>query len=256
MKKTLLAFMMSISFVNIQGFAATNGTASWSYSGNTGPSNWGQLCANGPLQSPINIPSSVRNTPDLLNINYGATPLVIVDNGPTTVTHGHGVQVNFPAGKETINVNGTTYELMQLHFHTPSENELQGQSFPAEIHFVHQGPNGKVAVIAVFIKVGKANASLQNIINHIPSEIGQAMTVPGDNINPMALIPARENYYSFMGSLTTPPCSEGVEWMVMESPISASPAQIDALTNAAGGPNARPIQPLNHRNVTASVQKI
>ena len=273
-KKTLCTLIISSSFIGLHAYAATNSsgaTVQWTYSGNTGPSDWAKLnpdfalCGQGKAQSPINIPSATHNIPDLLDINYVSAPLIEMDNGLTTlmlgntstvINDGHGLQVNFPSSKETINLDGTVYNLVQFHLHTPSENTLSGHPFAGEIHFVHQGPNGKVAVIAVFIKVGKANPTLQEIINHLPKQEGQAVAVQSETINPANLIPARQNYYSFKGSLTTPPCTEGLEWLVMINPITASQAQIDALTAATGGHTARPIQPLNNRPVTASVQKI
>ncbi len=271
-KKQSLILILSLGLW-ANGFAATDATATqvaWSYSGQSGPQNWGQLnpdfnlCGTGKTQSPINITGTWPNTPDFLNINYVSAPLIIMENGPTTlelghtktiVNTGHGTQVNFSSSGEQIDLDGTPYQLVQFHIHTPSENQLQGKRFPAEIHFVHQGPQGQVAVIGVFVKIGKPNATLQEIIDHIPQKVGIPVTVAGVKINPAQLIPMRQNYYQFKGSLTTPPCTEGLEWLVMINPISASQAQINALTAAAGGPNARPIQPLNGRKIMASVEK-
>lgn len=269
-----LALTMALSFASVHGVAAIDSagaTVPWSYSGTTGPAHWAalnpdfSLCAQGKMQSPIDVPDSVTNIDDMLNVNYHSAPLSIMENGPTAlllgntqtlVNEGHGVQVNFAPNTEVIDFDGTPYSLVQLHFHTPSETLLQGHSYPAEIHLVHQGPNGQVAVIAVFIKLGKANPALETIIHNIPKTVGQAVSVPGTTINPFMLLPARQNYYHFLGSLTTPPCTEGLHWIVMINPITATQSEINALTTAAGGPNARPVQPLNQRRITASVEKI
>lgn len=240
----------------------------WSYKGNDGPERWGTLspqfaaCANGRLQSPINIPTDTKTALSTLKINYRPAPLVIVEEGttdlmigsqPTVVKEEH-VQVNFPRDRttETIDLNGKKYRLLQFHLHTPSENQWHGRSFPMEIHFVHQGEDGKLAVIGVFVKAGKENPTLQKIIDHLPHEDEKPIEVKGVNINPTDLLPTKYSHYSFLGSLTTPPCSETVQWFVMSEPITASPLQINKLRKVVEGNNARPVQPLNDRSVTFS----
>jgi carbonic anhydrase len=270
---TLYTLLISGSFVSLPAFAApeaAGANVSWTYSGALGPQNWANLdpdfslCSEGKTQSPINIPENVPNVTDLLSIHYVPSPLVIMENGntalmlgdvPTVFNDGHSIQVNFNNAKETINFDGTHYQLLQFHFHTPSETTINGKAFAGEIHFVHQGPNGSAAVLAVLIKPGKANPALQEILDHLPAQTGKASIAAGQNINPAALLPVSQNYYHFMGSLTTPPCTEGLQWFVLTQPITASPAQIRALTTAIGGPNARPTQPLNQRALTASVDQ-
>lgn len=259
---------LALSALSITAYAANDSgvKVAWGYEGSTGPANWGNLnpdfaaCGNGTTQSPVNISNKVVNGENELSIYYQADPLVVVDDGDTTlrigktqtvIKDGHGLQVNFPTKfeKEIIKLSGREYQLLQFHMHTPGENKLHGKSFPLELHFVHQGRNGTVAVIGVFVRTGEANPVLQKIIDHIPDEIGVAKTIEGEKINPRDLIPMGRKYYTFMGSLTTPPCSEGLRWIVMQDSITASAEQIEKIKAAAHGANARPIQPLNDRKV-------
>lgn len=242
----------------------------WGYKGNIAPARWGQLspqfatCATGKEQSPINITRKIIKTAGVLGIHYQPAPMLIVDDGSTElmlgdtqtiVDDGHGIQLNFPNIKEEVTWNDHAYHLVQLHIHTPSENAWHGQQFPLEIHFVHQGADGKVLVIGVLAKAGAANLALQKMIEHLPQEKGKVFPVQGEYINPYDLIPSKHNYFSFRGSLTTPPCTEGLQWVVMAEPLTASPAQIVALRKAANGANARPLQPLNGRQIFYSTTR-
>lgn len=240
----------------------------WGYKGNTGPIHWGELssdfavCSSGKTQSPIDIPRKTMKQIESLEIHYEPAPLVIMDDGPTElmigknqtiINDGHGIQVNFKAAdKEFITFNQQQYHLVQFHFHSPSENAWHGQAFPLEVHFVHQGPDGQLAVIGVFIKGGASNPAIEKIVSHLPSEEGKAFPIKDEAINPLDLLPSDRRLYSFAGSLTTPPCSEGVHWFMMAEPITATPAQIVELRKAAGGVNARPIQPLHGRVINYS----
>lgn len=240
----------------------------WSYSGNTGPSAWATLspdfalCSNGTSQSPIDI-----NTHEMLpaeqnplQINYSTAPLNIVEDGLTTlqipgktiqINDGHTIQLDFLAdsSKETIRIGDTEFKLVQLHFHTPAENQINGKIYPAEIHFVHQGPNGRLAVIGVFIKPGNNNPLISRILANLPKTKGTVQEVKDAAINPAELLPQNKLFYSFLGSLTTPPCAENVTWMVMANPIEASASQIQKLRYAIAEDNARPVQPLNNRRI-------
>ena len=163
------------------------------------------------------------------------------------------MQLNFHTDpRESISLNGKDYKLVQFHIHTPSEHLWHGQSFAMEIHFVHQGENGELAVIGVFVKGGAENSALQKIVNNLPERNGIEQTINGEQINPADLLPAKHDYYSYAGSLTTPPCSEGVQWIVLSEPITASPAQILKIRKAAKGANARPMQALNERELMFS----
>lgn len=266
----LLAFIMSFGGVFHSALAMesndSGSTIKWGYKGDIGPENWSQisprfaLCSNGQLQSPINIKHKGELVPNRLVINYKPAPIRIIDDGVTSLTirntqtiinDGHTVQLNFlPRSKETISFDGIKYRLVQLHFHNPSENEWRGETFPMEIHFVHQDDNGHVAVIGVFIEGGSANSELQKIIMHLPKVHRKQEVIQDEQINPERLLPEQESYVMFKGSLTTPPCTEGINWLVMTEPITASPAQIDALVRSIGEKNARPIQVRNGRFIS------
>jgi carbonic anhydrase len=185
----------------------------------------------------------------LTELNIGGNQAIIND--------GHTIQANFHAKPvlESIRYAGNTYQLLQLHFHSPSENELNGESAPLEIHFVHQGPDGKVVVVGVLVKGGSFNPTLQSIIDHLPQPDGKEYIVDNEMINPQDLFPLDHDYYSFIGSLTTPPCLQGLEWIVMAGTITASPGQIAIIRKAIGGSNARAVQPLNHRVIAYSMGK-
>ncbi len=269
-KVTLMQrLLLSLFFCLTSAYANTEDSAvlvKWGYLGHLGPQYWAQLsptfgmCAKGKKQSPINIPHAVTTSSNALTLHYALAPMMIVNDGTTAllfgitqtvIEDGHGIQLNFPKRgvAESMTLNDKTYRLVQFHLHTPSENQLQGQSYPMEIHFVHQGQEGEVAVLGVFVKSGPENKALQRIIDHIPSEKGIPFPIPGERINPVDLLPVNQDYYSFIGSLTTPPCSEGVHWAVMAEAITASPAQIVALKKAADGANARPVQSLHGRSI-------
>ncbi len=240
-------------------------TVAWGYTGKTGPSFWGQLdssfatCANGKMQSPIDITGYLAAKKNSLQFNYHLSPLNIVYDGLTqldfnhhqeVINDGHTIQVNFPAQgpEEIISYQGKNYRLIQFHIHAPSENLYDGVAYPLEIHFVHQG-DGNLAVVGVFVVPGKPNPTLQTIIDHLPTTKGKVMTLDNVNIQPSGLIPDNISYYRFDGSLTTPPCTEGVKWIVMRNSITASSEQINQLKAAIGQANARPVQPLNQRKI-------
>ena len=265
LQRILLA--MTLIVMSVTAWAANDAAVKtpWGYEGDKGPAHWASLdpafalCGNGKFQSPINISNKVVNGTDKLIIHYRPAEMVILDNGTTDlligdtqtiINDGHGVQLNFSlVSNETIRFNNINYRLVQFHIHTPSENKIDGYTFPLEIHFVHQSAHGEVAVISVFATRGKDNPDLQKIIQHLPQEEGEELAIPGEHINPMNLIPEKQNFYTFEGSLTTPPCSEGLQWIVMNETITASPQQIRKLKQAANGSNARPVQPLNNRPI-------
>lgn len=265
--RSLLIASTLLGFLSTTCYAIDNVATrvKWGYQGNIGPADWAKLnpnfilCANGKEQSPIDIPYASSKQDAKLSINYVSAPFVIVDDGTTDLTigktqmvfnDGHGIQLNFPEStKEYITYDGHRYRLVQFHMHTPSETKVHGEAMPLEIHFVHQGENGSAVVIGVFVTSGPANKKLQEIIDHLPREKGKEMAVDGLEINPLELLPNNRNYYSFPGSLTTPPCAEGIQWIVMSDSISASPEQIEKLKKAMNGNNARPVQSLNDRKV-------
>jgi carbonic anhydrase len=159
------------------------------------------------------------------------------------------VQVNLPAGNNLV-VDGKKLELLQFHFHTPSEEAVAGKHAAMVAHFVHKDEDGKLGVVAVLIQPGKTNPAWAPIFAHLP-RVGEQVTVDGLSLDLPALLPAKKGYYSFEGSLTTPPCSEGVKWMVLKEPVKLSPQQIKAFRQVYNA-NARPLQPLNGRVVKES----
>jgi carbonic anhydrase len=269
-------FISSCSFFTASVFAEVNNSGvliKWGYKGNTGPIRWGQLspafvlCLEGQLQSPININRNrqFQNKPHNLVIHYQPAPLAIVDDGVTeltlgklqTIIHdGHGIQLNFSSqsAQEKVVFENKEYHLVQFHFHSPSENALNGQTFPLEVHFVHQSADGHVLVIGIFIKAGASNPAIQKIIQNLPEVEGVEHIVSKEQINPATLLPANQEYYSFMGSLTTPPCTEGLQWIIMPHAARATPGQILLLRKAMGGDNARPVQSRNHRKIYFSYE--
>lgn len=258
-------FLCAIFFSTLSAFAQQQpGEVIWGYSGVNGPNNWGnlsipfELCVNGKSQSPIDISNATSSHRSNLQISYQPAPLTIMNEGFTTLTmdqqtlevnDGKSIQVNFSKDvPEMMKFGNIQYQLLQFHFHTPAEHQLNGKNFPAEIHFVNQGPTN-IAVIGVFVKAGRENAEIQKILNNIPKEHDAPKTINNIVINPMQLLPTNRSYFTYAGSLTTPPCLENVQWIVMEQPIEASTNQIQKLRAAIGEDNVRPIQPLNGRRI-------
>jgi carbonic anhydrase len=218
----------------------------WAYEGPEGPAHWGdespayEACKLGKQQSPIDIRGAKAAKLPPLAFSYQASPLHIINNG-------HTIQVNVPPGS-FLNVGGKQYALVQFHFHHPSENELNGKAFPMEAHLVHKDTDGKLAVVAVLLAGGKTNAFIASLWKAIPPQEGEESAPEGVTVDPNRLLPPSHAYFTFPGSLTTPPCSEDVTWFVLRTPVSLSQGEVSAF--AAKYPNnARPVQPLNGRTV-------
>jgi len=220
----------------------------WDYDGEFGPENWGKInpawaqCGKGNRQSPIDIRDGMKVNLDEIDFDYRPSTFSEIDNG-------HTVQVNV-AGGNAINVGNQRYELVQFHFHRPSEEKINGKGTEMVVHLVHRGARGQLAVVAVLLERGKANEAIQTVWNNIPLEKGTLGT-PGVDLDPLELLPNRREYYTYMGSMTTPPCTENVLWMVMKQPMTASPAQM-ALFSRLYPLNARPIQENGGRMVKES----
>ena len=218
----------------------------WGYEGENGPERWSKLdpafamCSLGRNQSPIDIGDTLDAPLKPLGIAYRPGASKITNNG-------HTVQVDFAPGS-TLSVDGRSFELKQFHFHAPSENRVGGRSFPLEAHLVHADKEGNLAVVAVMFSEGTEHPALARLWRALPDGAGKSST-PDPGISAVSLLPADRDYYRYNGSLTTPPCSEGVRWLVMKKPVSASGAQIAAFVRAVGVPNNRPIQPVNARPV-------
>jgi carbonic anhydrase len=215
----------------------------WEYEGEAGPENWGEIgyhtCEAGTHQSPINITATVPEDLTNIRVNYRPSGLTILNNG-------HTVQANYAPGS-FITVDGETYMLAQFHYHAPSEHVVDGQSFAAELHLVHTNGN-RLAVIGVLLAEGdEANPAYQPFIANLPGEETPATTT-GDEIDAAALLPAVQTTYRYSGSLTTPPCTEGVTWLVMTEPVTLSGNQLASLEAVFEG-NNRPPQPVNNRPV-------
>jgi carbonic anhydrase len=228
--------------------AASSHGPAWTYTGPAGPERWAtlsrdfELCGIGSMQSPIDMSHFNGASVEPIAFDYKLSPLEIVHNG-------HTVQVNFAPGSG-ITVEGKRFELLQTHFHMPSEHSLGGRQSAMELHLVHKSAAGELAVIGVMMEVGDDNMALSEFWGAMPQQAGPPRVEARILINARDLLPSDTGYYRYMGSLTTPPCSEGVNWFVMREPVSISPAQIERFA-AAVGENARPVQPVNQRFVLA-----
>ncbi len=222
--------------------------AHWSYNGDAGPEAWAQLqpefakCSSGSRQSPIDIRDGIQVQLDAVQFDYRPTSFRVVDNG-------HAIQVNVGAGN-SIEVQGRRYELLQFHFHRPSEERINGRQFDMVAHLVHKDPEGRLAVVAVLLDRGSAHPLVQTIWNNLPLEKGDEVAAQA-MLDLNALLPADRRYFTYMGSLTTPPCSEGVLWMVMKTPVPISADQINIFSRLYPM-NARPIQSASGRLIKES----
>ncbi len=224
------------------------GDVHWAYEGESGPQAWGRLkpefnlCASGRRQSPISIEESATLQGPAEPIQFSYVP----SNG-TVVNNGHTIQVDVQ-GDNTITVRGSSYRLLQFHFHTPSEEQINFKRLPMVAHLVHRNAEGQLAVVAVLLDLGAASPLIDKVWTHMPLDAGDRVRMPNELLNLAELLPTDQRYYQFMGSLTTPPCSEGVLWMVLKSPMTVSKAQLKLFSQLYPN-NARPIQPLNARPV-------
>lgn len=230
------------------GPAASHPAGHWGYEGTEGPAYWGMLspefgmCATGKDQSPVDLGGANVSATIAVAANYQRGPLVTLNNG-------HTVQANFPSGSYLLS-GARRFDLVQVHFHTPSENVVNKRVYPLEAHFVHKDAQGRLAVLGVFFEEGATNIELAKLIVAAPRQKGGPTEIEGFNFNPAALLPEKLEVYRFMGSLTTPPCTEGVHWHVARQSVQASATQIASL-KAIMGLNARPVQPLGGRLLIA-----
>ncbi len=210
----------------------------WDYQGGAGPETWGglkpefALCKTGQRQSPIDIRGGLAVDLEPVAFDYQASPFAVLDNG-------HTVQVDLAKGN-SIEVGGKRFELQQFHFHRPSEERIDGRQFELSLHLVHKDAQGRLAVVALLFDKGPAHPVLQQVWNNLPLERGEAAPARTP-LELSALLPDDRRYYTYMGSLTTPPCSEGVLWLVMQQPLTVSARQIDIFSRLYPM-NARPMQ--------------
>ncbi|MGK5031933.1 carbonic anhydrase [Janthinobacterium sp. MDT1-19] len=220
----------------------------WSYEGDSGPANWSKInvdwakCGNGSRQSPVDIRDGMKVELEQISFDYHPSSFNVVDNG-------HTVQVGVSGGNY-ITVQNRMFELQQFHFHRPSEERINGKAFEMVVHLVHRDAEGRQAVLALLLERGAPQATIQTVWNNLPLEKFETMQ-PTILLDPAEMLPARRDYYTYMGSMSEPPCSEGVLWLVMKQPVQASPAQM-ALFSRLYPLNARPIQPANGRIIKES----
>ncbi len=234
-------------------FPFSHAASKWGYHGDIAPAQWCHLddtfkdCCDGMKQSPIDIiPPKVQAAPlDALKFDYKPTALEIIHNG-------HTVQANVPKGSNTLLIGDQAFQLLQYHVHTPSEHLVDGGEYPVEVHLVHQAEDGTLAVVGVLLEEGSAHQELDTFWKALPYHQDLTVSVKSFDIN--KLIPANKATYRYSGSLTTPPCGEGVLWHVMAEPLTLSAEQIEAIHELFSGEhfpdgNRRPVQPLNDRAV-------
>ncbi|MCT4702045.1 carbonic anhydrase family protein [Enterobacteriaceae bacterium H20N1] len=220
----------------------------WSYEGAESPEHWSetgpenQLCKSGMNQSPVNIDATVKAHITPLKASYMDSPVTLLNNG-------HTIQAGFaPDAKDTLIVDGAPYQLEQLHFHAPSENTIHGKHYAMEMHLVHKNAQGEIAVVAVMFETGEANSELDKLWRNMPAKADESFGLR-QKIDVNKLLPKELSHYRFSGSLTTPPCSEGVRWLVMKHPVMLSEQQLHQFTAVMHHDNNRPVQPLHGRVV-------
>ncbi|WP_410473503.1 carbonic anhydrase [Guyparkeria sp. TX1] len=216
----------------------------WSYEGDAGPDQWASLdpayssCGDGVNQSPIDVTASLSADQSAPTFDYS-------DGGTHLVNNGHAIQVDYQKGS-TLTLDGRDFQLKQFHFHAPSEHTIDGKHFPLEVHFVHADPDGNLAVVAALFEEGEANDALEPLVKKLPGSAGEEVELDAA-FNAAKLLPAGTEHYRYNGSLTTPPCSEGVRWVIMQQHPTLSTEQITSFEKAIGQENNRPVQPINAR---------
>lgn len=244
--KVWVAVSSLVVSIFLNNIAAASGGTHWAYEGQEGPEHWGDLnhdyalCKDGQKQSPIDISDAKSATLNRINFSYLAEPKEILNNG-------HTIQVNMKKGS-SITVDGKKYNLLQFHFHAPSEHTINGKPADMVAHFVHQASDKQLGVVGVLFnkKLGVSNKTLAKLWEYMPKKAGDKKTI-GGGVIVAKLLPSKTHYYRYSGSLTTPPCSENVNWMVLKTSVSISAAQADAFSQVIHR-NVRPVQ-LHHGRI-------
>lgn len=237
----------SVLLLSVAAFLSPVSSAShWSYEGRQSPEHWGELskafhvCHEGKYQSPVDINQVIHgNNPDL-KIQFHTDTETIVNNG-------HTIMITVRDDDHLL-LDGKKFTLRQFHFHAPSENHIEGKAWPLEAHFVHADDNNELAVLAVMFEEGEENQALVPLIAAFPAKKNYPQVL-NHGIDLSQLLPADQSYYRFSGSLTTPPCTEGVRWLVMKHPVTLSTSQLKMFQYALKYANNRPIQPLHGRMI-------
>ncbi|HED15239.1 MAG TPA: carbonic anhydrase family protein [Gammaproteobacteria bacterium] len=243
----------------------------WGYTGSAGPANWGgisnefALCGSGKRQSPVDIQNERSADIYPLRFQYQSIPLQVINNG-------HTLQANYDTvnGEESVSIGGkpypvhtkptynstlmlgdVPYKLLQFHFHTPSEHTREGEHFAMEMHLVHKSASGNLAVVSVLLKRGRQNLTLQKVLDNVSDSINEVNVIQGVSVNVANLLPQDHQVFHYSGSLTTPPCSENVNWFVMKTPMEVSNQQVNRFAKLIGK-NARPVQGMHWRSMLIS----
>ena len=223
--------------------AGAHAAPHWGYEGVMGPDNWGKefpTCGKGKSQSPLNIKSPFVKGRISVTADYKAGPLRILNNG-------HTIQVNVKPGSK-LRIDGVPHDLLQFHFHRPSEEHIDGKPSAMVIHFVHKNAAGKLAVLGVLLKEGNENPGIKTLWANAPATEGPEVVLEDVSFNPGNLLPREFDFFSYEGSLTTPPCTEGVRFFILKTPVNISKEQISGFPFKM---NARPVQPQNGRVITS-----
>ena len=229
--------------------------AHWGYNVDDGPSHWAKLdpdwilCAEGRHQSPIDLAGATVATLAEMELRFPVANVTIVHQTHVldVLDNGHTIQINYDRG-ETFTIGGESYKLRQYHFHSPSEHTVNGRHYPIEMHLVHTTNDKKLAVIGVFIEEGRHNAAFDAVWENLPQKPGHEVHLEDVQVDIDDMLPKDRSTYRYNGSLTTPPCSEGVRWFVFVKPIQMSGRQISAFQGIFYG-NNRPTQPRNERTL-------
>jgi carbonic anhydrase len=251
--------------------AKTGHTSHWGYTGSSGPTEWYRLskayalCGSGKRQSPVDIWNEVPADLYPLQFNYYSIPLQVLNNGHTlqanynTVSKEETVTIggnSYPVHAEpvynsTLMLGDVPYQLLQFHFHTPSEHARDGRRYAMEVHLVHKSADGNLAVVGVLFERGAENPILKKVLDNVPGNIDEVKRVKGVTIDATDLLPVERQVFHYSGSLTTPPCSENVNWFVMKTPLEVSDKQVSRFEELIGE-NARPLQPMYWRSMLIS----
>jgi carbonic anhydrase len=241
-----MKYILTMAFIIfLGGCASTSKHPNWGYTGDSGPEHWAELtedyklCREGRNQSPVNLQNPIKAELEGLELSYHGAANEILNNG-------HTIQVNIAEGSRLL-VDGKVFQLKQFHFHAPSENLIFGQSFPMEVQFVHADTAGNLAVLAVMFIEGEEHQVIQQLWSFMPEIPNTKAALGGIGNAYTKLFPENGKYYRYNGSLTTPPCTEGVRWFVVNQPVAISKTQVEKFSKVMGQSNNRPTQALNAR---------